>query len=107
MKIRVNDKVKILTGKDKGKLGKVLRLFKKTNKVLVEGINKVKKHLKPGVVSKEGGIVEVERPINISNVRFFDDKINRTTGIGYKIVDGKKYRLLKKSGEVILFVPVK
>lgn len=68
MKIRKNDKVKVITGKDKGKEGNVLSVFKKKNKVLVEGVNIVKKHVKPGTVSKEGGIISMEKPIDASNV---------------------------------------
>ena len=74
MKVRRNDKVKVITGKDKGKEGTVVRVFKKTNKVLVEGINIVKKHVKPGAVSKEGGIISMERPIDASNVMVVGSK---------------------------------
>ena len=102
LKLHINDKVMVIAGKNNGKTGKVLKLFKNTNRILVEGINKVKRHLKPGAVSKEGGIIEVERPINISNVMYLDEKTNRPSKLGFKIVDGKKYRLSKKSGEVIL-----
>lgn len=102
VKLHVNDKVIIIAGKNNGKIGKVLKLFKKTNRVLIEGVNKVKKHLKPGAASKEGGIIEVERPLNISNVMFLDEKTNKPSKLGYKVVEGKKYRLSKKSGEVIL-----
>jgi len=102
VKLHVNDKVMVIAGKNNGKIGKVLKLFKKTNRVLIEGVNKVKRHLKPGAVSKEGGIIEVERPLNISNVMFLDEKTNKPSKLGYKIVEGKKYRFSKKSGEVIL-----
>ncbi len=101
MKIIKNDKVKIIAGKDKGKLGKVLKVLPGDNKIVVEGINIVKKHVKPGTVSKEGGIVSIEKPLNVSNVMFFDDKTNMPVRIGYKIIDGKKYRINKKTGEVI------
>jgi len=100
-KIRKGDKVKILSGKDKGKTGSVIRVYGKDNRVLVQGINLVKKHVKPGKVSKEGGIVNVEKPIAISNVMLFNDKLDRPVRLGFKVVDNKKYRLIRKNGEVI------
>jgi len=75
MKIKKNDKVKVITGQDKGKEGTVIRVLKKKNKVLVEGVNIAKKHVKPGAVSKEGGIISVERPIDASNVALVVAKI--------------------------------
>lgn len=99
MKIRTGDKVKIMSGKDKGKLGKVLRIFNKNNRVLVEGVNMVKKHVKPGTVSKEGGIVSVEKPISVSTVMYYNELLKRPVRVGYKVVDGKKVRICKKSGE--------
>lgn len=101
MKIKKGDKVKIIAGKDKGKVGKVIKTFLKTQKVVVEGINKVKKHVKPGTLSKEGGIITIERAVHVSNVMFFDDKANKPVRIGYKIIDGKKYRISKKTGDVV------
>lgn len=101
MKLKTNDKVKVIAGKDKGKIGKVLKLYKEENKVLVEGVNMVKKHIKPGVANNEGGIVHIEKPIQVSNVMFYDEKNDTATRLGYKIVDGKKYRISKKSGDVI------
>jgi len=101
MRLRKKDKVKIISGKDKGKIGTILRVFPSDGKVLVEGVNKVKKHVKPGAVSKEGGIVSVEKPIDISNVMFFNEKLNRPVKIGYKFVDNKKHRICKKSGDVL------
>lgn len=101
MKIRTNDKVKIIAGKDKGKTGKVLRVYRDGQKVMVEGINIVKKHVKPGGANKEGGIVSIEKPVNISNVMFVDPKTNEPTKLGYKVIEGKKYRLNRKTGDVI------
>jgi large subunit ribosomal protein L24 len=101
MKIHTNDKVKIITGKDKGKTGKVLKTYESKEKVLVEGVNVVKRHVKPGAVSKEGGIISIERPVHMSNVMLVDGKGAKATRLGYKVVDGKKYRVSKKSGEVI------
>lgn len=72
MKIRVNDQVKILAGKDKGKTGKVLKTLKKKDKVVVEGINIVKKHQKPNQANQNGGIFDMEAPIHVSNVQKID-----------------------------------
>jgi large subunit ribosomal protein L24 len=101
MKIKVNDKVKILSGKDKGKVGPVLKVLVEKERVIVEGINKVKKHVKPGTVSKEGGIISIERPVHVSNVMYIDEKGGKPTRLGFKVIDGKKYRISKKSGEVV------
>lgn len=101
MKIKKGDKVKIISGKDKGKTGPVLVVLNKRNKVLVEGINIVKRHVKPGAVSKEGGIISVEKPIDVSNVMFLDEKEKKTSRLGYKIVDGKKKRFLKRTESII------
>src|SRR3989344_1455352 len=97
----VIDKDKIITGKEKGKEGKVLAVYQLKNKVLVEGVNKVKKHVKPGPVSKEGGIVVIEKPIDVSNVMYIDSNSGNPVRVGYKIVEGQKYRINKKSGEII------
>lgn len=101
MKIHKDDRVKIITGKDKGKTGKVLKTYENKDKVLIEGVNIVKRHVKPGAVSKEGGIISIERPIHISNVMVTGGKGSKPVKIGYKIVDGKKYRVNRKSGEVV------
>jgi large subunit ribosomal protein L24 len=98
MKIQTGDKVKVITGKDKGKEGTVVRVHIKAGSVVVEGVNMTTRHLK-ATKEREGGIIKLEKPINVSNVMLIDGgKANR---IGYKIVDGKKYRVAKKSGEVI------
>jgi large subunit ribosomal protein L24 len=101
MKIKKGDKVQVITGKDNGKTGTVLKVFPSKNRVLVEGVNIVKRSVKPGTVSKEGGIVKVERPISLSNVMFFDEKAGRPVRIGKKIIDDKKYRVSKSTDEVI------
>ncbi len=74
MKVKVGDKVKVLAGKDKGKEGTVLFTLKKKDRVVVEGVNKVKKHMKPGRMGENGQIVEVENPIHVSNVKLLDKK---------------------------------
>ena len=101
MKIHTGDRVKIIAGKDKGKEGTVIKVYGLEHKVLVEGVNKVKKHVKPGSVSKEGGIIAIERPISVSNVMYIDAKSSKPVKLGYKIVDGKKYRFSKETNEVL------
>jgi large subunit ribosomal protein L24 len=100
MKIKKNDKVIIISGKDKGKTGKVLRTFPKIKKVIVEDINLVKKHVKPRN-NKKGEVVEISLPLDISNVSIIDAKTNKPSRVGYKIEDGKKKRIAKRSGQEI------
>lgn len=101
MKIRTGDTVRVITGKDKGKEGEVLKVLPNKNKIIVEGVNIVKKHVKPGQIAEEGGIIEIEKPIDVSNVMYLDKKAKEVTRIGYKMQDGKKYRVSKKSGELL------
>jgi len=100
MFVKKGDKVKVITGKDKGKEGIVLSASPKTNKVVVEGVNVAKKHQKPNNANPQGGIVEFEAPVDASNVMVLD--ANGVAGrVGYKEVDGKKVRFNKKSGEIL------
>ncbi|MDT3697686.1 MAG: 50S ribosomal protein L24 [Ignavibacterium sp.] len=107
MKIRKNDNVIVIAGNDKGKTGKVLKVFPKTLRLIVEGINLRKKHTKPTQRSPQGGIQEKEAPIHISNVMILDPKTNEPTRIGSKIIlddkTGKKKiaRISRASGEMI------
>ena len=101
MFVKTGDRVKVLAGKDKGKEGNVLSALPKQNKVVVEGININKKHTRPTGMGQEGGIVEKEAPIHVSNVQLIDPKTVESTRVGYKIEDGKKVRFAKKSGEVL------
>ena len=78
MKVKVGDKVRILAGKDRGKEGKVILTLKKKDKVVVEGINIVKKHMKPNAMNETGGILSVEAPIHVSNVKVIEEKIAET-----------------------------
>ena len=78
MKVRVGDNVKVLAGKDKGKEGKVIKTYKSQNRVVVEGVNIVKKHSKPRTTEEKGGIVEIEAPIHVSNVKVLDAKKEKT-----------------------------
>ena len=101
LKIQTGDEVVVLTGRDKGAKGEVLRVSTEDRRVVVKGINLVTKHRKPTQVSP-GGIEKVELPIHISNVAIADPKDGSATRIGYKVLkDGKKVRVAKKSGETI------
>ncbi len=100
MKIRKNDKIKVLVGKDRGKTGKVLMVLKDSGKLVVEGINIVSRHVKPGKVSKEGGIIKVEKPIAVSNAMLVCEKCGKAVRVGFSIAGGNKYRVCKNCGEV-------
>jgi large subunit ribosomal protein L24 len=99
--IKKDDTVKVMTGESKGLEGKVLEVFPSKNKALVEGANIVKRHTKPNAANPNGGIVEKEAPIHISNLMLVDPKTGETTKVGRKEVDGKLVRFSKKTGEVI------
>ena len=101
MKLKVGDNVRVITGTNKGKEGKVLKVFRKDNRVLVDGVNVVKKHMKPSRTNETGGILEVEAPIHASNVMIIDPKTKKRTRIGHTIEKDKKVRVAKKSGEKI------
>ena len=99
MKIKKGDNVVVITGKDKGKTGEVIRSMPKDGKLLVRGVNVVKRHTRPSQTSA-GGIVEKEAPIDISNVALLDPKDNKPTRVGFKVLeDGRKVRVAKKSGK--------
>lgn len=100
MKIKTGDMVQILLGKDRGKSGKVLRVFTKENKVLVEGINIYKRHVKK-TKKHEGGIVDIPKPINISNASLICPSCKKATRVGMKIELHKKIRVCKKCHEEI------
>ncbi|WOV87282.1 50S ribosomal protein L24 [Sporosarcina oncorhynchi] len=99
MHVKKGDKVMVITGKDKGKTGVILAAFPKKDRVLVEGINIVKKHTKPNQANPQGGIISQEAAIHVSNVMPIDPKTGEPTRVGFKIEDGKKIRIAKKSGE--------
>ncbi|MBI1938880.1 MAG: 50S ribosomal protein L24 [Ignavibacteriales bacterium] len=107
MKIKKNDTVKVIAGNSKGKTGKVLKIFKAESRVIVEGVNLRKRHTKPNQKNPQGGILEKEAPIHISNVMILDPKTNEATRIGAKIIiddkSGKKksVRVSKVSGEML------
>ncbi len=100
MRIKKGDQVIVITGRDKGKTGEVVKAMPKENKVVVQGINLVKRHTKPSQESA-GGIISKESPIHVSNVALIDPKSGKATRIGFKIENGQKVRVAKRSGEVI------
>jgi large subunit ribosomal protein L24 len=100
MHVKKGDKVRVISGKDKGKTGVILAAYPKDSRVLVEGVNIVKKHTKPSQVNPQGGIMSFEAPIHVSNVLPIDPKSGNPTRVGYTTVDGKKVRVAK-SGEVL------
>ena len=101
MNIKRDDKVIVLSGKDKGKMGKVLVADPKGMKVIVEGVNVATKHQKPQKQGQDGGILKVETPIYVSKVQLVCDKCGKGVRVGHKIVDGKKVRVCKKCGAEI------
>ena len=101
LKIKKGDKVVVITGKDKGKQGDVVRVIPSENRAVVNGVNMVKRHQRQ-TAAQEGGIISKEMPIQISNLALRDPKDGKPTRVGYKtLADGKKVRVAKRSGEVI------
>jgi large subunit ribosomal protein L24 len=100
-KIRKGDKVVVRTGKDKGKTGEVLRVLRDEGRVLVQGINMIKRHTRPAP-GNPGGIIDKEASIHISNVALADPKTGKPTRVGFKLLDGgRKVRIARRSGEAI------
>ncbi|MBN8237417.1 50S ribosomal protein L24 [Halobacillus kuroshimensis] len=101
MHVKKGDKVMVISGKDKGKQGTILEAYPKKDRVLVEGVNEVKKHAKPSQENPQGGILTQEAAIHVSNVMPIDPKTGEPTRVGYKVEDDKKVRIAKKSGEAL------
>lgn len=107
LKIKKNDNVIVIAGNEKGKTGRVLKVFPKKQRVIVEGVNIVKRHTRPSQKNPQGGILKKEAPIHISNVMLIDPKTNERTRVGYKVIldestnKKKLVRVSKKSGEMI------
>ena len=102
MRIKKNDTVLIISGKDKGKQGKVLDVFPKEEKIVVEGVNFRKKHQRPKKSGEKGQIITMPGPLSISNAKLVCPKCGKPARIGYKLTeDGKKYRICKKCGQEI------
>ncbi len=100
-RIKKGDNVIVISGNSKGKTGKVLTVIPEKDRVIVEGVAMVSKHTKPNAKNPQGGIVKQEASIHVSNVALVDPKSGKATRIGYKVEDGKKVRVAKKSGEEI------
>ena len=100
-KIRKNDQVKVITGKDRGKVGRVIRILEEKNRVIVEKVNIVKRHTRPTQKNPQGGVVEKELSIHRSNVMVLDPKSGKGSRVGFKIQGDKKIRIAKKSGEAL------
>lgn len=101
MKLRVGDTVIIIAGSEKGKTGEILSINHKKERVIVEGVNKVTKHVKPSQSDPDGGIVSKEAAIHVSNVAYYDEKAKKAVKLGYKFEDGKKVRFNKLTGKVL------
>ncbi|ASN03671.1 50S ribosomal protein L24 [Virgibacillus necropolis] len=101
MHVKKGDTVKVISGKDRGKQGSILEAYPKNDRVLVEGVNMVKKHAKPSQDNPQGGILNQEAPIHVSNVMPIDPKSGEPTRVGFEERDGKKVRIAKKSGEAL------
>ncbi len=103
MKIKKGDKVQVIAGAYKGTVAEVIKVLPKQNKVIVEGVNVVKKHMKPTQVNPDGGIIEKEAPIHVSNVMAYDEKAKKASRVGFEIKEDKKgnkvkVRVYKKTG---------
>jgi large subunit ribosomal protein L24 len=101
-RIRSDDEVLVIGGKDRGKRGKVLRVEPKKDRVFVEGLNMIKRHQRPQQTAggqTAGGVIEREGPIHVSNVMLIDPKDNKPTRVGIEVVDGKRVRIAKRSGQ--------
>ena len=99
--LRRNDQVEVTTGKDKGRVGKILKV-KSSDRVVVEKVNMIKRHTKPNMANQQGGIIEKEAPIHVSNLMLICPKCSKTVRIGKKILeDGSKVRICKKCGESV------
>jgi len=101
-KVKKGDRVQVLTGRDKGRQGEVIRVMPADDRALVQGVNLVKRHQKPTGIGNPGGITEKEAPIHLSNLALLDPKSGKPTRVGFKMLeDGKKVRVARSSGEVL------
>ena len=101
-KIKKNDQVEVIVGKDKGRVGTVLHVYPAKNKAIVEKVNIIKRHTKPNPANQQGGIIEKEAPIQISNLKLICPQCSKTVRVGKKVLDdGVKVRICKKCGESV------
>jgi large subunit ribosomal protein L24 len=98
MRIKRNDDVIVIAGKDRGKRGKVMRVLPAQQRVIVEGLNIVKRHTKPTPQGDQGGVIEREAPLHVSNVMLVDPKDSKRTRVSIEMQDGKRYRVARRSG---------
>lgn len=101
IRVKKDDQVVVIAGKDKGAKGRILRVLREEDRVIVEGVNRVKRHTKPTPKNPSGGIIEKEAPIHISNVMLLDAKTDQPTRVRFETKDGKKVRVAVKSGSTI------
>ncbi|MEI6280532.1 MAG: 50S ribosomal protein L24 [bacterium] len=101
MKLKKGDNIIIVTGKDKGKKGKIVNVLVKENKVIVEGLNMMKKHQRPRKSGEKGTMKDIEMPIHASNVMMLDPKDGTVTRLGKKVVGGKMVRIARKSNQEV------
>jgi len=102
MKLKKGDTIKVISGNDRGKVGKILKVFPESSRLIIEGVNLIKRHTRPTQKNRKGGIVEKEGPIDSSNVIYYDNRSNTMARLGHRILtDGKKVRINKKTGEII------
>lgn len=101
MKLKKGDKVVVLSGVDKGKEGRILKVIPDKDRIVVEGVNVIKRHSKPSQQNQAGGIVEREAPVHVAKVAFIDPNTGKKAKLGVKEVDGKRVRVSKDSNEVV------
>ena len=102
LKIKKGDRVVVITGRDKGKQGEVLKVLPKDSRIIVQGVNLAKRHTRPSAADPSGGILDKELAIHISNVAHIDPKSGKPTRVGFKLVEGgRKVRVARRSGEMI------
>lgn len=101
VRLKKNDEVIVVAGKDKGKTGKINRVVRKSDRVFVEGVNVMTRHTKPSLQNQDGGIVDKPMSIHISNVMLVDPKSKKPTRVGFKVEGGKKVRFAKDSGTIL------
>ncbi len=101
MRLKTGDTVKVITGNrnDKGTVGEIIKVLPEKNQVVVEGVNLKKKHLKPSQINPDGGIIEKEMPIDVSNVMAYNSKTKSVSRLGIEVKDGKRVRIFKKTGK--------
>lgn len=101
MKLKISDKVFVLTGKDKGKTGKIIQVFPKSEKIVVEGVNILKKHVRANKSGQKGQVIELAAPLHVSKVMFYCNRCEKPVRLGARVVADKKERICKKCKEVI------